>query len=135
MLFIGLNPSTATEIDNDPTIERVERRARNMGYRTLIVCNIFAYRATDPKEMLAAEDPIGGELNLKTILDEAKNASLTLCGWGKHGSHLERGKHVEESLRDSGVILHTLGVNQDQSPKHPLYIGYAVKPNIWEQKR
>jgi hypothetical protein len=131
MLFIGLNPSTATEIDNDPTIERVERRARDMGYRALIVCNIFAYRATDPKDMLGVGNPAGGSTNLEIILDAAKNASLILCGWGCHGAHLEQGKYVEEHLRKNDLLLHSLGLNKDQSPKHPLYIGYQVKPGAW----
>ena len=41
-LFIMLNPSTATELQNDPTVERCERRARALGYGAFRVLNIFA---------------------------------------------------------------------------------------------
>ena len=58
-LFVMLNPSTATEVQNDPTVERCERRARALGFGAFRVTNIFAYRATDPKVMRAVPDPVG----------------------------------------------------------------------------
>jgi hypothetical protein len=58
-LFIMLNPSTATEVQNDPTVERCERRARALGFGAFRVLNIFAWRATDPRDMRAAADPVG----------------------------------------------------------------------------
>ena len=60
-LFVMLNPSTATEYQNDPTVERCERRARTLGFGAFRVTNIFAYRATDPKVMRAQGDPVGRE--------------------------------------------------------------------------
>ena len=59
VLFIMLNPSKATEIQNDPTVERCERRARRLGFGALRVMNIFAWRETDPKRLRAAAHPIG----------------------------------------------------------------------------
>ncbi|MEO0676544.1 MAG: DUF1643 domain-containing protein, partial [Pseudomonadota bacterium] len=56
-LFIMLNPSTATEVQNDPTVERCERRARALGFGAFRVLNIFAWRDTDPRKMRAAPDP------------------------------------------------------------------------------
>jgi hypothetical protein len=49
-LFIMLNPSTATEVQNDPTVERCEQRARTLGFGAFRVTNIFAWRDTDPKK-------------------------------------------------------------------------------------
>jgi hypothetical protein len=63
-----LNPSTATEVQNDPTVERCERRARALGFGAFRVLNIFAWRATDPRDMRAAADPVGPE-NDAAILD------------------------------------------------------------------
>ena len=60
-LFIMLNPSTATEVQNDPTVDRCDRRARTLGFGVFMVTNIFAWRDTDPKKMRAAAEPIGAE--------------------------------------------------------------------------
>ena len=57
--FVMLNPSTATEVQNDPTVERCERRARALGYGGFCVTNIFAWRDTDPRKMRAAAEPVG----------------------------------------------------------------------------
>ena len=58
-VFIMLNPSTATEVQNDPTVARCERRARALGFGAFRVCNIFAWRDTDPRAMRAAAEPVG----------------------------------------------------------------------------
>ena len=71
-LFIMLNPSTATEVQNDPTVERCERRARALGFGAFRVCNIFAWRDTDPRAMRAAAEPVGPENDA---------AIVTACDW------------------------------------------------------
>ena len=78
-LFIMLNPSTATELQNDPTVERCERRARTLGFGAFRVTNIFAWRDTDPRKMRAAVDPIGPE-NDRTIIQS--------CVWAIKSSPL-----------------------------------------------
>ncbi len=131
VLFVMLNPSTATEIRNDPTVERCERRARALGFGAFRVCNIFAWRATDPREMRAAPDPVGPE-NDAAILEGADWADRIICAWGTHGAHLDRGPAVERLLRGTGRPLLHLGLTRAGHPKHPLYIGYATKPMAWE---
>ena len=128
-LFVMLNPSTATEIQNDPTVERCERRARALGFGSFAVANIFAFRATDPRVMRAAPDPIGPE-NDAAILDLAQSAHV-ICAWGTHGAHLGRGPQVEALLRGTGYALHHLGLTLSGAPKHPLYIGYDQQPQPW----
>lgn len=130
VLFIMLNPSTATEVQNDPTVERCERRARALGFGAFRVCNIFAFRATDPRVMRAAADPVG-PANDTAILDSLPWADKVICAWGTHGAHQGRGPQVEAILRKSGTALHHLGLSKDGHPKHPLYIGYAVRPVPW----
>ena len=125
-----LNPSTATEVQNDPTVERCERRARAMGFGGFAVANIFAYRATDPRVMRAAADPVGPE-NDAAILALTGVADRVLCAWGTHGAHLGRGAAVEALLRGQGAALFHLGLTQAGAPKHPLYIGYAAQPQLW----
>jgi len=130
-LFVMLNPSTATEFQNDPTVERCERRARALGFGAFRVTNIFAFRATDPRVMRAQADPIG-PANDEAIRDSAEGwADRILCAWGTHGAHLNRGAQVEALLRATGRPLFTLGLSKGGHPKHPLYIGYDQQPEPW----
>ena len=129
-LFVMLNPSTATEIQNDPTVERCERRARTLGFGAFRVCNIFAYRATDPRDMRAQTDPVGPE-NDAAIARAAEWADRVICAWGTHGAHLQRGVAVEHMLRGQPKPLYHLGLSKQGHPKHPLYIAYAVQPELW----
>ncbi len=130
VLFVMLNPSTATEVQNDPTVERCERRARTLGFGGFRVTNIFAYRATDPKVMRAQADPVGPE-NDTAIRDSASWADRVICAWGTHGAHLSRGPAVEGLLRQTGHPLYHLGLSKAGHPKHPLYISYAQQPALW----
>ena len=129
-LFVMLNPSTATELQNDPTVERCERRARALGFGAFRVTNIFAFRATDPRVMRAAADPVG-PANDAAIAESAPWADSILCAWGTHGAYLGRGAAVERLLRATGRPLHHLGLSKDGHPKHPLYIGYGQEPALW----
>ncbi|MCE8514823.1 DUF1643 domain-containing protein [Ruegeria pomeroyi] len=131
-LFVMLNPSTATEVQNDPTVERCERRARTLGFGAFQVTNIFAWRDTDPRKMRAAADPVGPE-NDAAILAGAKWADQIVAAWGTHGAHLDRGPAVERLLRGTGLPLFHLGLTKDGHPKHPLYIGYAQQPALWPE--
>jgi len=128
--FVMLNPSTATEVQNDPTVERCERRARVLGYGAFRVTNIFAWRDTDPKGMRAAPEPVG-LANDAAIREAALWADAVLCAWGTHGAFLNRGAQVETLLRATDRPLFHLGLSKAGHPKHPLYIGYAETPRPW----
>ena len=130
-LFIMLNPSTATEVQNDPTVERCQRRALALGFGAFRVTNIFAFRATDPRMMRAQPDPIG-PANDAAILDSLPWADLVLCAWGNHGLHLDRGNKVAEMLRQAGTPLFHLGLTGQNQPRHPLYVGYDQPPQAWQ---
>ena len=130
VLFVMLNPSTATEVQNDPTVERCERRARHLGFGGFAVANIFAFRATDPKVMRAEPDPIGPE-NDRIIMEMAGQAQQVICAWGTHGAHLHRGQQVKALLEPVASGLFHLGLSQAGHPKHPLYIGYDTQPERW----
>ena len=128
--FVMLNPSTATERQNDPTVERCERRARTLGYGAFRVCNIFAFRATDPKVMRAQVDPVGPE-NDAAIAEAITWADATVCAWGTHGAHLGRGPAVEALIRAHGITPAHLGLSKAGHPRHPLYVAYATRPQPW----
>jgi hypothetical protein len=129
-LFVMLNPSTATEVQNDPTVERCERRARALGFGAFRVANIFAFRATDPKVMRAEADPVGPQ-NDAAIMDSLPWADAVVCAWGNHGLHLDRGRQVEAMLRTEGARLAHLGLTGQGQPRHPLYVGYDRQPEPW----
>ena len=129
-LFIMLNPSTATELQNDPTVERCERRARALGFGAFRVTNIFAWRDTDPRKMRAAVDPIGPE-NDRTVIQSCVWADQIIAAWGTHGSHKNRGAEIAVLLHDSGLPIFHLGLTKGGHPKHPLYIAYSQQPEIW----
>ncbi|HHS89489.1 MAG TPA: DUF1643 domain-containing protein [Rhodobacteraceae bacterium] len=130
VLFVMLNPSTATEVQNDPTVERCERRARALGFGGFQVTNIFAWRDTDPRRMRAAADPVGPG-NDAAIQEGAAWADQIIAAWGAHGAHLDRGAQVEALLRDQGRPVRHLGLTKHGAPKHPLYIAYTQQPEAW----
>jgi hypothetical protein len=129
-LFVMLNPSTATEVQNDPTVERCERRAWALGYGAFRVTNIFAFRATDPRVMRAEPDPVGPG-NDAAILGSVAWADAVICAWGNHGLHRDRGTRVEAMLRQAGARLSHLGLTGQGQPRHPLYVGYGQQPEVW----
>lgn len=127
--WLMLNPSTADEVKNDPTVERCERRARMWGYGGSVVFNIFAYRATDPKDMRAQADPVGPE-NDQWIAELARESQTIdiVAGWGEHGAHMDRGAAVLEIFRSMQGRISALKVNASGHPAHPLYIAYKATP-------
>ena len=96
-LFIGLNPSTADEIKDDPTIRRCMRYCKDWGYGGYIMGNIFAYRTTDPKNIKSAQDPIGPK-NDEWLLRLHKQATITIGAWGNYGRFMNRGKEVNKII-------------------------------------
>jgi hypothetical protein len=129
--FVMLNPSTADECRNDPTVERCERRARQMGFGAFSVTNLFAWRATDPRDLRRAGTPEGPR-NDEVLVETAAAADLVIAAWGVHGAHRGRGARVACLLRGAGCRLHHLGLSRAGYPRHPLYVPYARGPEIWE---
>lgn len=139
LLWIMLNPSTADEFgNNDPTVERCERRTRLLTprvggdeYGGYYVCNIFALRSTDPGALYEAEDPVGPD-NDAAILRRACEVDRVVCAWGNHGLLHSRGQAVLSMLEDAGVQPECLRVTGKSQPEHPLYISYSVQPKPWQ---
>lgn len=134
LVMILLNPSVADQFKNDPTVERCQRRARLLGYGGLIVLNVFAWRSTDPAGLYTCEDPIG-EDNDKWIRNVLYSPNPTIvCGWGKHAEMVQPGRSgtILAMIAEAGLKPHALGVNKDGSCAHPLYIGYDVRPFVYD---
>lgn len=130
LLYVMLNPSKATELANDPTIERCERRARKLGYGAFGVVNLFALRETSPQKLKAASAPEGPD-NSAFIRQAAAWSDDILAAWGVHGTHLDICDSVVPILHNSGRPLLHLGLTKDGHPRHPLYIAYEIKPQRW----
>lgn len=126
LVFLMLNPSTADAFKTDPTVAACMVWAQKWEFGELEVVNIFAYRATDPKVMKKAEDPIG-PLNNAFVKEAAASASLIVAAWGAHGDHLGRGREVATKLLKD-VNLTCLATIEGGHPKHPLYIKRETKP-------
>jgi hypothetical protein len=128
VLFIMLNPSSATATEDDPTIRRCVGFARAWGFEGLEVANIFALRSTDPTALYAHPDPIG-PLNDATIADAARRAGRVVCAWGTHGKLMARDSAVLRALWDAGVKPMVLGLTVGLAkPRHPLYMRRDVEP-------
>lgn len=120
---IGLNPSTATEEENDPTLRRVIAFAKREGAAGLVMTNRFSFRSTNPNalyEMLAEQHRL--KENDRFLRDVAKYARLRIAAWGTHGDCLGRAAAVVKMMEQDGRALHCLGRNKDGSPRHPLYV-------------
>jgi len=127
VMFIGLNPSTADETEDDPTIRRCIRFAQDWGYGGLIMMNAYAYRATNPREMLAASDPIGPD-NDEALSYRASHVGLIVAAWGAHCDRA-RADRVCRIMRSQAV--HCLGTTKAGAPKHPLYLRADTQPRVF----
>jgi hypothetical protein len=115
---IGLNPSTADENVDDPTIRRCIGFARDWGFGGLVMTNLFALRSTDPKILSRVDDPVGARNDHHLML--AATAGAPLAAWGAHPMAHERAVSVMESL--SHLDVECLGLTKNGAPRHPLYV-------------
>ncbi len=128
-MFIGVNPSTADETRDDPTIRKCIGFTKRWGYSALCMTNLFAFRATDPGDMKRAADPVG-EDNQRHLLKCASKAAIIVAAWGANGKYRNQDLTVLVSLRENiGIPIMCLRhTPKGGDPEHPLYVPYAVQP-------
>lgn len=129
--FIMLNPSTANASVDDATIRRCIAFAASWGYGGIVVRNLFAYRATDPRELFMVDDPIGPR-NEQYLADDSADCTIVAWGANKAASGWWSGKQWRRRspiLRSRGLFC--LGTNAGGSPKHPLYVCADREPVQW----
>lgn len=134
VVFLLLNPSTADAFRLDPTVKRCVAFATAWGADVVEVVNIFALRSTDPDELYKRTWGLRGDHqdNDREILAACAGAYRVIAGWGKHGALGNRGHTVRVLLsHHHSIALHHLGLNQDGSPKHPLYLKGGTEPQEW----
>ncbi len=125
LVVIGLNPSKADETLNDPTIRRCIYFAQREEMGGLIMLNLFAFCATDPREMRRCARAVGkGSYDDKVILaalhPSQRGRGPVVAAWGCHGAHLCRGDAVRKLLHKQGAALKVFGLTRDGHPRHPL---------------
>ena len=130
IMWLCLNPSTADEIDLDPTLTRCRNFTQRWGgYGGMIVCNIFDFRATSPTVMKKQARP-NSEHNSLAICRAAKLVKLIVCGWGNDGQHNDQARFIGAWLHHAGVAdeLAALRVTKRDQPGHPLYLPGRLTP-------
>lgn len=123
--YLMLNPSTADEMKDDPTVARCHKRALRSGFARFEVINLFALRSTDPNALYTHPMP-EGPANDEAILTCAKttmaSSGQVICAWGNHGKFQKRADHVLGLLRQAQIPLYALKLNANGTPAHPLYL-------------
>ncbi len=131
IMFLMMNPSTATEVVDDPTVRKCRMYAERWGYNHLIITNIMAYRATNPKELLNIDDPVGPENfnRIRRLIDSYK--PFLVCAWG--GNLPSKLLHVEEKIMEliEPFKPHVLRLSKSGRPYHPLYLPNDTVPIDW----
>ncbi|WP_247950462.1 DUF1643 domain-containing protein [Streptococcus constellatus] len=123
ILFIGLNPSIADENVDDPTITRCINFAKDWGYGTLLMANLFAFRSTYPKDIYLIDDPIGKD-NDHYLLECVTQSDLIVACWGNNGTYMNREKVIKELVPN----LYCLQKNKNGTPHHPLRLPRNIDP-------
>lgn len=139
LCWVMLNPSTADDLNDDPTIRKCVGFAKQWGYGRISVVNLFTFRATDPKHLKAAGYPTGDpsvtDLALRGAFDRA---SKVIVAWGANvkatGETADRAKEVLSMIHEAGHAPQALRITESGQPGHPLYIPYSTTLDFFEAR-
>lgn len=138
-VYCMLNPSTADGNEDDNTIRRCTRFARELGFGGYDVVNLYAYRATEPLELVKASEPQGtnadriiGPENGIWWADVISGADVLICAWGAwwNGTPAKRRPKRNSPVplaHGFDVLVKCLGTTKEGAPRHPLYLPAAAK--------
>lgn len=121
VVWIMLNPSTASAGEDDPTLRRVTSFARAWGRGGVIVVNLFALCSTDPAKLRTHHDPVG-RYNAMFVDRAVAMTDLIVAAWGGGGILADRGPAMARALTARGVPLRALRLTSTGQPGHPLYV-------------
>lgn len=126
ILFIGLNPSLASDKRDDPTIRRLTDYGMNWGFGKMVVVNLFSLISPFPRDLLKHSKPIGKRTD-EFIIKESKIADSTVVMWGNKGNFFDRANRVLSLLNDPLCF----GKNKSGMPSHPLYLPKKIIPSTY----
>jgi len=130
--FIALNPSTADEHVDDPTVRRMTGYAKDWEYGGLIVLNLFGWRSPYPEDLRLVENPVGeGNLSIEHLTVVRERVEKFVACWGVHGRLLNRGPSVIQRFHALQLPLYCLGTNKGGEPCHPLYLPKSRKLELF----
>jgi hypothetical protein len=127
LVYVMLNPSKADASIGDPTIGKCIGFAELLGFGGILVVNLFAYRATNPRDLKRSGWLVGAD-NDDAITAAVLGQPYVICAWGANARGHARAAAVLDLLRSVGVEARALRCLADGTPEHPLYIPYACKP-------
>jgi len=124
--FVGLNPSYADDVEDDPTTKRCIEFAKKWRFGGIKLVNLFAYISTDRSVLKRVPDPIGAENN-QFIVSTCRDSDLVVVAWGNDGALFGRASEVRTML----PVMMCLDINKSGEPKHPLYVKSDVLPYLY----
>ncbi len=126
VMFIGLNPSTANELEPDPTITRVMGFAKAWGHGGIYMVNCFPFVSSNP-DLLKPDNMIDEMKKNHELIDFfAKDCSQIIFAWGNFKIVKNEFQDVRLSKLFPGAKC--LIKNKNGSPRHPLYVKGDVIP-------
>lgn len=128
-IVIGLNPSTADAMQDDPTIRRCVDFADACGFGSLMMLNAYAFRATRPEDMFRAADPVGPRSD-EYLRYQLASVPWAVCAWGGD-LRADRAGAVLRMFRDVDCEPRVFGLTKDGAPRHPLYLPRSARPVPW----
>lgn len=134
VMFIGLNPSTADERDNDLTISKCIGFAKRWGYGGIVMMNLYPFCTTYPTELLAAREPTN-PANHEAFGYYRTHVGLVVAAWGaletKQRPRMQWQSTIHDVQHAIAQPIYCLGRTQDGSPRHPSRLGYSTERELF----
>lgn len=128
LLFIGLNPSTANEIKDDPTVIKMVGFAKILGYGGLYVGNLFSIVSANPEVLFLepSKEEVNGPNDVAIKNMREFLTTTVIVGWGEWGQNA--GLRPARVIEILGESVFCLKINKSGEPCHPLYLPRDSKP-------
>ena len=120
ILFVGLNPSTANELEEDPTVGRLADFAERWAYGGFYLCNVFGQVTPYPTELSLGRALHAANIPAIQMANKLTVASVVM--WGDNIQKVENGRSVAEHVKNLVAPSFCFGFTQKGNPKHPLYL-------------